>query len=568
MANDEAVVKLRAENAKLKADLNKAKGQVNKFGSSATAAFKKIGAAAAAAFATAKIISFVKTGILEFAKFDRSLTQITNKIERAGQSFDGMAEQVENYIRGAEEASRFNKFELAASLDDLLLKTGDYNTALQLNEKAMDLAVAGNISLKVASQALSLAYEGNTSGVSQIARVMGMATEDAKDLNKVFAELEKSTKGVARAEVGMAVELDKLNNSLNDGSELIGKEIGPMMVRFARFLVTGFTNAINFMIKLFKTWWSTMRMITLFIEFVFGPILDWLVKKAKQTARAIIPIWGAIALQVKKFTKTISDAADKSNNKIVQIFKDGATELKEIWETSAADKAEIDLAALDASFELKDQEQDRKDEDAKKDKSRKDKAADEDTIRTKSWETATVAAGNAISSSLMAFFRRTEEGAEGVGEAFKDMAKGMFKAIVSAIGESLIVQGIAKVAEGIAALLGIVTAGLAPGLFAAGAKLAASGAAIKGLSLALAEGGIVTRPTMALVGEAGPEAVIPLDRAGIGGFGGGPLTINANMSFPGIRNINDLQGGRFSQSAARQLAQGVQDMRQRKGQKV
>src|SRR5690606_17465374 len=33
---------------------------------------------------------------------------------------------------------------------------------------------------------------------------------------------------------------------------------------------------------------------------------------------------------------------------------------------------------------------------------------------------------------------------------------------------------------------------------------------------AMASGGIVTRPTLALIGEAGPEAVVPLDR-GIGG---------------------------------------------------
>jgi hypothetical protein len=38
-------------------------------------------------------------------------------------------------------------------------------------------------------------------------------------------------------------------------------------------------------------------------------------------------------------------------------------------------------------------------------------------------------------------------------------------------------------------------------------------------------GGIVTRPTLALVGEAGPEAIIPLDRAGMGGTVN--VTINA-----------------------------------------
>lgn len=48
----------------------------------------------------------------------------------------------------------------------------------------------------------------------------------------------------------------------------------------------------------------------------------------------------------------------------------------------------------------------------------------------------------------------------------------------------------------------------------------------------LAEGGIVTRPTIAMIGEAGPEAVVPLNRlATTGGGGGGDiyLTVNAGL---------------------------------------
>lgn len=40
------------------------------------------------------------------------------------------------------------------------------------------------------------------------------------------------------------------------------------------------------------------------------------------------------------------------------------------------------------------------------------------------------------------------------------------------------------------------------------------------------QGGIVTRPTPALIGERGPEAVIPLDR--IGSIGGVYVTINTS----------------------------------------
>ncbi len=41
----------------------------------------------------------------------------------------------------------------------------------------------------------------------------------------------------------------------------------------------------------------------------------------------------------------------------------------------------------------------------------------------------------------------------------------------------------------------------------------------------LAAGGVVTRPTLALIGEAGPEAVVPLDRAGAGQ----PLEVNVYL---------------------------------------
>jgi hypothetical protein len=47
-----------------------------------------------------------------------------------------------------------------------------------------------------------------------------------------------------------------------------------------------------------------------------------------------------------------------------------------------------------------------------------------------------------------------------------------------------------------------------------------------------AEGGIVRRPTFGLIGEAGPEALLPLNRAG--GFGGTTVTVNFNGDIGGV----------------------------------
>lgn len=55
----------------------------------------------------------------------------------------------------------------------------------------------------------------------------------------------------------------------------------------------------------------------------------------------------------------------------------------------------------------------------------------------------------------------------------------------------------------------------------------------------LAEGGIVTRPTLAVVGEAGPEAVIPLDR--LGGMGAQSLTVRIDL---GAEQLAQLERGR------------------------
>jgi SLT domain-containing protein len=47
----------------------------------------------------------------------------------------------------------------------------------------------------------------------------------------------------------------------------------------------------------------------------------------------------------------------------------------------------------------------------------------------------------------------------------------------------------------------------------------------------LAEGGIVTSPTLAMIGEGGgPEAVIPLSKLGSMGFGGGGSNITVNVT--------------------------------------
>lgn len=58
-------------------------------------------------------------------------------------------------------------------------------------------------------------------------------------------------------------------------------------------------------------------------------------------------------------------------------------------------------------------------------------------------------------------------------------------------------------------------------------------------TIALAQGGIVTAPTLSLIGEAGPEAVIPLSGRRARGLGGGSPTINVYALSANPRDISD-----------------------------
>ena len=102
---------------------------------------------------------------------------------------------------------------------------------------------------------------------------------------------------------------------------------------------------------------------------------------------------------------------------------------------------------------------------------------------------------------------------DGIGGAFK----GVINAVISAMekGLNFAIKGLNTILDGIDKAAGPwVNFGSIPEV-----KLPR-----------LAEGGITTGPTIAMIGEKGPEAVIPLDR--LGSMGGNTITVNVNGGDP------------------------------------
>lgn len=110
---------------------------------------------------------------------------------------------------------------------------------------------------------------------------------------------------------------------------------------------------------------------------------------------------------------------------------------------------------------------------------------------------------NKFGGAFDALFDNIGKGAKTAFQAFRDAIKQVLAELVKAIVKAAVFAGIAAI-------------------FTGGASFGASfGSIFKDLAgfKLFADGGLVTQPTRGIVGEAGPEAVIPLDRLFNGGGG-------------------------------------------------
>lgn len=138
----------------------------------------------------------------------------------------------------------------------------------------------------------------------------------------------------------------------------------------------------------------------------------------------------------------------------------------------------------------------------------------------------------------------------GVWDSIKDKAIGAFNALKSAIKGIWdgLVSVIKTAANNIIGLINTLVRGFNKIINLAG-KIPIIGATIKGFSIPeipeFAKGGIVTKPTLAIVGEKGPEAIIPLSGQNAVGAG---VTINGNVILPGVRDVDGFMNELNTQS--------------------
>lgn len=135
-------------------------------------------------------------------------------------------------------------------------------------------------------------------------------------------------------------------------------------------------------------------------------------------------------------------------------------------------------------------------------------------------------------AALAAGFKYAYDNSEGFRTAIQQLASDamtLYNAIKSVYDIYVKMRNAFEAAPGGSSLSGFISDVLSP------SRLATGGVGIP----FMADGGIVTGPTTAVIGEAGPEAVIPLDR--LGSMGGMNVTINMPAGSNGDDVVRALQ---------------------------
>jgi hypothetical protein len=550
---------------------NKAFGQLETNGQKAAFAVRKAALPAGIALVAlaAGAIDAANAAMQDQAAQD----QLTRSLDKTTGATDAAIASVDGFITATSNATAVADDELRPALANLARGTGDLAQAQDGLKIALDISAATGKPLATVSAALSKAYAGNATALGKLDPHVKAMIKNGASADEVIAAMSSRFKGDAAASADTAAgRMKALGIAVDETKESIGAALMPIV------------EAILPVLQRFGKWAQEHSTVFVVLAGIVGGLaLAIMGANVAMTILALNPvvltvmaIVGAVALLTAGFIlaykksetfRNIVDGVFAAVKRYVEIVVDYLKgPLMAAWD--------IVSGAIDAISAL----------------IRGDFGAAWEGLKTMiggviEWIKTTLLAlpililgyaidigksiVNGIVSGVTGLGGFIWDKISGIGEYLLDKIKGIagsFRDIGSAIGEWIV-----NAAKGAVSGLGDIlkSAALAPIRFIA-SKIKDNWPDFPGLPgppgfldtlsrVGLgATGGIVTRPTLAVIGEAGPEAVIPLNRtpgsSPLGTMGMGGITINVQA---GLVSTPDQIG--------QQIIEAIQNAQRRSG---
>jgi len=532
----------------------------------------------------AGVTKAISTVIKAYGKQEEAIAKLNAVLRTLGIENEEVTKQITDHAAALQKVTKFGDEQIIAA-QAMLLQLGVMPEQLEgATEATLDWATAMGKDVVAAATDLGKAAAGNLMMLQRYGVQLDATTFEAEGFDYVLGELEKRFGGQAEAVAKKGTgPLIQFRNLIGDVSEKIGealipgiidiieaiKPILPLVQKVTVGVASAISLAVNSLVtgtKILVAIWNRDWKKLVEISRDSSAKMTETAKKAfeeiaessEKMTKGEVDGWGYSAGVHKKKTDTIVKNEEKAleeSKKYADALREYKIKIGEITLQDRIAEAEAELELLKETGEAKtehfielqsmlwDLEQEQRELRAQAEIEQFDASK----LRAEELATINQEVASGIATNFVGAFKMMASGEKDMANIHKHLMTGILnttssvieKIMAKKIEESLLTKATSTSeagAKSVSAYAGIPFVGLVLGLAAAAA---ASAAIAK-----FAEGGIVTKPTLGIVGEAGPEAVIPLNKLG---RTGGINISNINIQLPGVTTLEDFRQASPSQ---------------------
>jgi hypothetical protein len=485
-------------------DVRDSSSKIGDFSKKVGLAFAAAGAAAGA-YAVKLAVDGVKAAIADEAAQNRLATTLRNVVGASNDQIKAVEQQIlkTSLLTGKTDD------ELRPSLDRLVRSTNDVSEAQKLQALALDISAGSGKSLEAVSNALAKAHDGNFAALNKLGVSIDANIIKSKDFDAATAALASTFKDQASVQAEtFQGKMDRLKVAFDEGKETVGSFILDAITP----LVSGFVNKVIPAIQevaaeigpkltpVFKTLgdYFTTVLVPAFVT-LYNFIKDYIVPILQVT---LIPIITALGKAWISIADALKDNADKLEPLRVAFFA-FATFIRDTVAPIIGTFISGSISGIAGVI------------------------------------TALIDVVAGVTSAVSTGFTKVKGFFTSVINYIDDTASSIMTPIVNAFKAA------------INTIIGLwnkldfkITFSVPSWVPVIGGDSWTSPDIFPDIPY-LAKGGIVTSPTLAMIGEAGPEAVIPLNKAGAMGNTYN-ITVNGALDSEGTaRTIVNLLNNSF-----------------------
>lgn len=563
--------------------LGKARKDVNSFDKTV----KSLGRTLGATLSAAAVVSFGKASVKAFLADDKAAATLTRTLGNLNLAFED--QRVRAYISNLEATSGVLDSQLRPAMQALLTTTGSVTKSQELLGLAIDVAAGSGENLVTVSQDIAQAFVGNTRGLRKYN--LGLTQTELK--TATFADLQdrlnKQFSGQNAAALDTyAGKLSLIKVAYDNLQETVGKGLvdsfavlaGDTGIGSATKAIGDFGQAIADTVYGLALVVAEVRKLDASISGgTLGRLIAWSIKYSP--AGILRDLGAAQSIKPQPFTQPMTIAGQSTTNSLSAVEKMRAQAeveaLKRAKALAAAQKVQLANAkklAAEAQKKLALEK-------ASAVLNQANKLFDMDRIQLAAAAMAKQTEEDRVRIRLKTNILELEDAInEGNVQAAAKFASlitqdaallGQLRGVMMSLGDipNPFEAWLATLQAALAALLALTSIkptatvmGTPNVNYVGGTYLGPDvyQSTLTGQALAnklakndafatMATGGIVTDPTMALIGEAGPEAVIPLNR--MGSMGSTYVTVNISGSVTTERDLVDaITQGIYNNQAA------------------